>query len=67
VLTDIAGSISSTSWNAMGNGKVFTNVAGVYCVDHGFGGMGCRGEGSENTSRGGIWCLFSDPSPLQMR
>ena len=28
-------------------------------------GITRRGEGSENTSRDGKWCLFSDPSPLR--
>jgi hypothetical protein len=32
--------------------------------DGGFGRLGGRGEGSENATSGGIWCLFSDPSPL---
>ena len=28
-------------------------------------GITHRGEGSENASLGGKWCLFSDPSPLR--
>ena len=28
-------------------------------------GITRRGEGSENASLGGKWCLFSDPSPLR--
>jgi hypothetical protein len=28
-------------------------------------GITRRGEGSENATSGGKWCLFSDPSPVR--
>ena len=37
-----------------------------YCSHSGHNdGITRRGEGSENASLGGKWCLFSDPSPLR--
>jgi hypothetical protein len=40
VLTDIADDMLSTIRNAMGSDAVFTNVAGVYCVDGENGSLG---------------------------